>query len=206
MRTSGVSLGLFNAPVLCLLWLTKDAVDSVQLSAPEVVTGVYGGSVTVPCQYDRQFREYTKYWCKGPIYELCEIVVKTPKRRQKDRSSIADDKEAGVFTVTVTSLRASDDDMYWCVIARSGRNNFRGVKLSVSNTVIKTTTTTTTTTISEQDQISWWATLRWILFILMLCCLVSTHIAVWRMTPARKARRRQQQPQQCQHQDSNIYG
>ncbi|XP_031700609.1 CMRF35-like molecule 3 [Anarrhichthys ocellatus] len=188
MKTSGVSLGLFNAPVLCLLWLTKHAVDSVQLSAPEVVTGTYGGSVTVSCQYDSQFRDYTKYWCKGSIYELCDIVVKTPRGRQKGTSSIADDKEAGVFTVTITSLGASDDDMYWCVIARQGRNIFSGVKLSVSNTVI----TTTTTTIPEQDEISWWATLRWILFILMLCCLVSTHIAEWRITTATKIRRHQQ--------------
>ncbi|KAK9514984.1 hypothetical protein VZT92_025662 [Zoarces viviparus] len=191
MKTSGVSLGLFNAPVLCLFWLTKHSVDSVQLSAPEVVTGAYGGSVTVSCQYDSQFRDYTKYWCKGSIYELCDIVVRTPRRQQKGTSSIADDKEAGVFTVTITSLTASDDDMYWCVIARSGRNIFSGVKLSVSNTVI-TTTTTTATTIPEQDEISWWATLRWILFILMLCCLVSTHIAEWRITAAGKIRRHQQ--------------
>ncbi|XP_034393159.1 CMRF35-like molecule 3 isoform X2 [Cyclopterus lumpus] len=148
-----------------------------------VVTGAHGGSVTVPCQYERQFRDHTKYWCRGPIYELCKIVVKTPRRPQKDRSSIADDKEAGVFTVTLTSLRESDKDKYWCVIARPGRNVYAEVKLRVSHSVITTTTTTTTaTTILEKDLISWWATLRWILFIVMLCCLVSTHIAVWRIT------------------------
>ncbi|XP_037627490.1 CMRF35-like molecule 1 isoform X2 [Sebastes umbrosus] len=198
MKTSGKLLGFFN--VLCLFWLTKHAVDSAQLSAPDVVTGTYGGSVTVPCQYDHQFREYTKYWCKGPIYELCKIVVKTPKSRHSDRSSIADDKEAGVFTVTMMSLRESDKDMYWCVIARPGRNIFTGVRLRVSQAVI-TTTASTTVSPSQQDEISWWATLRWILFILMLCCLVSTHIAVWRIKVARKT----QLEQQCQYQNSNIY-
>ncbi|XP_068453680.1 CMRF35-like molecule 3 [Clinocottus analis] len=156
------------------------------MSAPEAVTGAYGGSVTVACQYDRQFSDYSKYWCKGQIYELCEILVKSPRRRPKDRSSIVDDKEAGVFTVTMTSLRASDADKYWCVIARSGRNVYAGVKLCVSHTVITTTTATTTTTHLEQEVISWWATLRWILFVLMLCCLVTTHIAVWRITAAGK--------------------
>lgn len=33
--------------------------------------------------------------------------------------------------------------------------------------------------------ISWWAVLRWILFILMLCCLVSTHIVAWRIETTR---------------------
>ncbi|XP_054465701.1 CMRF35-like molecule 3 [Anoplopoma fimbria] len=147
------SLGLFNAPVLCLLWLTKHNVDSVQLSAPKVVTGALGGSVTIPCQYDRHYRDNSKYWCKGLIYELCEIIVRTPNRQRNDRSSIVDDKDAGVFTVIMTSLLESDNDKYWCVISRSGRNIFSGVKLSVSHTAA-TTTTTTTTTILEQNEIS----------------------------------------------------
>lgn len=124
----------FAAPVFCLLWITKHAVDSVQLSAPERVTGAYGGSVTVSCQYDLQFREHTKYWCKGKTYELCNIVVKTPKNRGSKRSFIADDKETGVFTVNMTDLRKEDDGMYWCVIARKGRNIYTGVRLHVSDT------------------------------------------------------------------------
>ncbi|KAF1390191.1 hypothetical protein PFLUV_G00055530 [Perca fluviatilis] len=177
-----MSLGFFNA--LCLFWLTKHAVDSVQLSAPEVVTGAYGASVTVSCQYDLQFKEYTKYWCKGPVYELCSKVVTTPRGQHSERSSIADDKDAGVFTVIMTSLKESDQGMYWCVIARPGRNIYTGVRLRVSHTVI--TSTATPLLILEQDEISWWATLRWILFILMLCCLASTHLAVWRTTATRK--------------------
>uniref|UniRef100_A0A3B5B9Z1 Immunoglobulin V-set domain-containing protein n=1 Tax=Stegastes partitus TaxID=144197 RepID=A0A3B5B9Z1_9TELE len=116
--------------ILCFLWLTKHTVDSAQLSAPEVVTGTYNGSVTISCQYSLQFKEYTKYWCKGQVYELCTIIVKTPKVRQNDRSSIVDDKEAGVFTVTMTLLQKTDEDMYWCVIARHGRNIFSPQTLS----------------------------------------------------------------------------
>ncbi|KAI9516136.1 hypothetical protein NQZ68_018981 [Dissostichus eleginoides] len=199
MKTSGISLGLFNAPILCLFWLiAKHSVDSVRISAPEVVTGAYGGSLTVPCQYAHKYRENTKYWCRGPIYELCDIVVKTPRERSSDRSSIADDKIAGVFTVTMSSLRESDEDTYWCVLARPGRNVHTGVRIHVSQPAI---TTTTPTTILERYEMSWWATLRWIVFILMLCCLVSTHIAVWRIKIARKKR---QQPQ-VQYENSNIY-
>nr|XP_046253880.1 CMRF35-like molecule 7 [Scatophagus argus] len=189
MKTSELLPGLFYAPALWLFWLTRHAVDSVQLSAPEEVTAAYGGSVTVSCQYNLRFRNHTKYWCKGKRYELCAIVVKTPRNRQSDRSSIADDKNAGVFTVTMTSLRESDDDMYWCVIARSGKNVFTGVRLRVSQTATTTTgaapTTSSSSSTVTQDEMHWWATLRWILFILMLSCLVSTHIVVWRMKTAR---------------------
>ncbi|XP_040050405.2 CMRF35-like molecule 3 [Gasterosteus aculeatus] len=194
MKTSGLSLGLLNAPLLCLFWLTKHAVASAQLSAPEVVTGAYGGSVAVPCQYDRQFRDNIKYWCRGPLYDLCQIVAETPRRRPEERGSIADDKKAGVFTVTMDSLREADNGKYWCVINRPGRDIHTGVKLLVSHTVM-----TTTTTLLEPDVTSWWMTLRWISFILMLCCLVSTRIAEWKTTAARKIRR-----QQFQYLNSNI--
>ncbi|XP_040917460.1 CMRF35-like molecule 7 [Toxotes jaculatrix] len=187
MKTTGMFDGFFDATVLCLIWLTKHTVDSVQLSAPEEVTAAYGGSVTVSCQYDHQFRENTKYWCKGRVYDLCAIVVKTPRKRPNDRTYIADNKEAGVFTVTMTSLRDSDQDSYWCVISTSGRNIYTRVKLLISHTVV--TTTTTTPDISprlKHDETSWWEALRWILFILMLFCLVSAHIAVWRKKVERK--------------------
>ncbi|XP_023260840.1 CMRF35-like molecule 1 isoform X1 [Seriola lalandi dorsalis] len=190
----------FAVTVLCLIWLTKHTVDSVQLSAPEKITAPYGGSVTVSCQYEHQFRENTKYWCKGPVYDLCTIVVKTPKNRPGNRSSIADDKEAGVFTVTMTSLRDSDEGSYWCVVATSGRNIYSRVRLSVSHTVVTTTVTTPTSSSLEHDEMRWWATLRWILFILMLCCLASIHIAVWRIKGTRKIC-----VQQFQYQNSNIY-
>ncbi|KAK5863925.1 hypothetical protein PBY51_000910 [Eleginops maclovinus] len=195
MKTLGLPLGFFNAPILCLFWLTKNTVDSFELTAPEVVTGAYGGSVTVLCQYHHRFRDYTKYWCRGSTYELCVIVVKTPKGQISERSSIADDKNAGVFTVTMTSLRESDEDTYWCVIARIGRNVHTAIQLRVSETAI---TTTPLSTILERDEISWWATLRWILFIVMLCCLISTHITVWRIKVARKKQ------QQVQYENSNI--
>lgn len=112
----------------------KDTVDSVQLSAPEVVTASSGGSVTVSCQYDLTFRENTKYWCKGAVYDFCVIVVTTSKNPIRDRSSIADDKEEGVFSVTVESFGKSDEGMYWCVISTPGRNIHKAVRLLVSHT------------------------------------------------------------------------
>ncbi|XP_017264945.1 CMRF35-like molecule 3 [Kryptolebias marmoratus] len=181
MRTSGVFVWLFNAPVLCLLGLIKHRVDSAQLTAPKEVIATLGGSVTVSCWYDLTFRGNTKYWCRGSTYELCGIVVKTPKNRANDRVFIADDKEVGVFSVTMTLLRESDEDMYWCVIAKSGRNVHAGVRLHVSHAA---TTPTTTSLILTPPGISLWAVLRWILLLAMLGCLVGTHMAVRRINAA----------------------
>ncbi|KAM4610609.1 CMRF35-like molecule 5 [Polymixia lowei] len=112
----------------------RHTVDSVQLSAPEVVTAEEGGSVTISCQYVPDYRDNKKYWCRGQVYELCQIVVKTPKYSHRGRTSITDDKVAGVFTVTMTSIRESDEGKYWCVIARPGRNVYSAVSLQIDHT------------------------------------------------------------------------
>ncbi|XP_068197517.1 CMRF35-like molecule 3 [Antennarius striatus] len=204
MRSLG-TLSLFNAPVLYLLWFTKHEVEPLRLSGPEEVTAVYGESVTISCHYNQIYRDHTKYWCKGRVYGTCTIVVKTPKNRKSKRSFIADDKDAGVFTVTMTSLRDSDNDQYWCVIARPGKNVFTGVRLRISHTASHTVTTTISPTTSlpamAQSETSWWSFLRWILFILMLCCLAATHVIAWRLKTARKI----WQNRQIQYQSSNIY-
>lgn len=126
----------FAVPVLCLLLLMKNKVDSVDLLAPEEVTAAPGGLVEIACQYDLQFKERPKYWCKGSVYELCKILVRTTRKTQHDRCSIADDREAGVFTVTMTSLMESDEDKYWCVISRYGRNVYKSVRLVITQTGI----------------------------------------------------------------------
>ncbi|XP_061827643.1 CMRF35-like molecule 7 [Nerophis lumbriciformis] len=182
MTTSGRTFGFFTL-LLAILWLPKHSADPVLLRAPRIINAEYGGSVAVSCQYDPQYRGYTKYWCRGPVYELCTIVVKTPKKRHSDRCSIADDREAGFFTVTMSSIRRSDGDMYWCVVARPGRNIFTSVKLVVSNKVMAPTSTTPKND-SEQNNVWWWKPLRWIIFSFMVFSLISAHIAVWRIKRA----------------------
>ncbi|XP_072223308.1 CMRF35-like molecule 5 [Leuresthes tenuis] len=202
MKTAGIFFSLFNALVFSPfspLGLTKDAVDSVELSAPEEVTATLGGSATVSCKYDLRLKYNTKYWCKGLVYYLCKIVVKTPRNRPNVRSLIADHKEEGVFTVTMTQLTERDESMYWCVIARSGIDIYKRVQLFISHTAMTPSTTTESNsllTATEETRhiwpicfpfhvcCSWWAHLRWILLFGMLACVASTHIAVWRMTAA----------------------
>ncbi|XP_062248180.1 CMRF35-like molecule 1 [Platichthys flesus] len=183
MRITGGSAGFLDATVLVLIWLTKQTVGSVWLSAPEVVTVANGGSMTVACRYDPWYKGYTKYWCRGAVYILCNIEATTTW--DGGRSFIADNKEAGVFTVTLTSVRYRDEDVYWCVIKQFGGDIKTPVQLQVSDTVTEVRPTDDTTALN-QDEIGWWATLRWILFILMLGCLISTHIAVWRIKTAKK--------------------
>ncbi|XP_077588781.1 CMRF35-like molecule 1 isoform X1 [Stigmatopora nigra] len=178
MRGSLWLFGFYNALLVFILRLPKNSADPIQLKAPSFIQAAYGESLTVPCEYDSKFREYTKYWCRGPIYKLCKIVVKTPKQRYHERWSITDDKKAGKFIITMTSLRRTDADKYWCVIARHGKNIFSGVKLIVSDKVLEDP--------SETIKLRWWEPLRWIIFLLLVLSLASVHVVVWRLKATRK--------------------
>lgn len=123
----------FAALLFGVLWSNKQRAGCVQLSAPEEVTGTRGGSLTVSCQYDLEFKDNPKYWCRGSVYELCRIVVRTPKKHINNRTFIADDNRVGIFNVTMSPLRKEDENVYWCVISRSGRNVFQRVTLRVSD-------------------------------------------------------------------------
>ncbi|KAM8829938.1 CMRF35-like molecule 2 isoform 1-T1 [Synchiropus picturatus] len=190
MRTLGFVACFFNAALLSP-WLAEEA--AAQISAPDVVTAVEGGTVKVSCSYDGMYKSNTKYWCKGPVYEMCLIVAKTPKRRHTSGVSITDDREANVITVIMSSVQEGDEGMYWCVISRPGRNVFSGVRLVISNTVTTTTAAPSDPPpTSECSEVRWWQTLRWIFFTIMTACPMITYTAVWRINNIEKSRRRRQ--------------
>ncbi|XP_018617785.1 CMRF35-like molecule 5 [Scleropages formosus] len=143
-----------------------------KISAPSLVTGSLGTSITVRCHYSPLYKNHTKYWCEGVIYELCKIVVKTTKPRRWGRASIRDDTQNGFFTVTTSALRWSDKGKYWCVIARPGRNVFTGVFLEI----VKAENSTTSKPEEDSKTFDGWAVLRWILFAALLASFLTVNV------------------------------
>ncbi|KAK6490409.1 hypothetical protein HHUSO_G4937 [Huso huso] len=105
--------------VLLILLATLQATSS--LSSDREVSGLEGGSVSVPCHYDLKYRDHVKYWCRGKSWELCEAVKRTDDpKRDEDKVSISDDQTRGVFTVTMRRLEKTDKGWYWCAIKLIG--------------------------------------------------------------------------------------
>uniref|UniRef100_A0A8C9RYA7 Immunoglobulin domain-containing protein n=1 Tax=Scleropages formosus TaxID=113540 RepID=A0A8C9RYA7_SCLFO len=75
-----------------------------------------GGSVTIPCHYDKKYKNSTKNWCRGYIWSSCSTMVCTDSPRSEDEVSIADDPDQLVFNVSMKNLRQMDSDWYWCGI------------------------------------------------------------------------------------------
>ncbi|XP_047561934.1 CMRF35-like molecule 8 isoform X1 [Lutra lutra] len=101
---------------LLLLWVP----GCWSLSGPTSVTGTMGGSVSVQCQYEEEFTENAKYWCKKSLCVWKIIKTKrTDREVRKGRVSIRDHPANLTFTVTLESLTEDDAGMYLCGIDSS---------------------------------------------------------------------------------------
>ncbi|XP_012517734.1 PREDICTED: CMRF35-like molecule 6 [Propithecus coquereli] len=84
------------------------------LSCPDTVTGTVGGSLSVQCQYEEEFRTADKIWST-----YSDDIVATGGSEREVRSgrvSIRDHPENLTFKVTLDNLTMEDSGEYWCGI------------------------------------------------------------------------------------------
>ncbi|KAG8511875.1 CMRF35-like molecule 5 [Galemys pyrenaicus] len=107
---------------------------SSALSGPGAVQGWERGSLTVVCRYGPGWVTYRKWWCRGAVWGICNVLVQTTGSEQevrRGRVSIRDHQENRTFTVTMEELRLDDADTYRCGIEREGTNLGAQVKVTV---------------------------------------------------------------------------
>ncbi|XP_072524450.1 polymeric immunoglobulin receptor-like isoform X2 [Salminus brasiliensis] len=76
-----------------------------------------GGSLSVPCFYDKQHKLNHKYWCRGHFWISCGIVAYTDT---SGGTSVTDHPTQNMFTVELNSLQDSDSGYYWCAVKIGG--------------------------------------------------------------------------------------
>ncbi|XP_045840833.1 CMRF35-like molecule 6 isoform X1 [Meles meles] len=89
------------------------------LRVPISVMGTVGGSVSVQCQYEEEFRENAKYWCRSPCVWTMVKTKRADREVRKGRVSIRDHPANLTFTVTLESLTEDDAGTYQCGIDTS---------------------------------------------------------------------------------------
>ncbi|CAB1343630.1 unnamed protein product [Coregonus sp. 'balchen'] len=91
-----------------------------------------GGSITIPCLYGQIYRNHVKYWCRGSGWLSYSNVVRTDHPKTSGKTSISDDINQQMFTVTITKLSPSDSDYYWCIVEKECTDDGVGLQLSVT--------------------------------------------------------------------------
>uniref|UniRef100_K7F9B8 Ig-like domain-containing protein n=1 Tax=Pelodiscus sinensis TaxID=13735 RepID=K7F9B8_PELSI len=98
------------------------------------VRGTLGGSVSVPCQYQKVYQGNPKYWCRGAEWSTCSKVIETAGLEaevKRGSVSIQDNHTLNTFTVTMENLTLGDAGTYWCGINKSGRDRNSRVNVMV---------------------------------------------------------------------------
>ncbi|KAL2086220.1 hypothetical protein ACEWY4_017279 [Coilia grayii] len=94
--------------LLGVLWIVPGGVSPIE------VTGVSGGSISIPCEYDVKYRGFKKYFCRGnPVG--CEDLISTKDQDTEGRYSLFDDGE-GQLLVRIKQLSAVDEGWYQCAV------------------------------------------------------------------------------------------
>ncbi|XP_008286766.1 uncharacterized protein LOC103362244 [Stegastes partitus] len=76
-------------------------------------TAYRGGSVTVNCTYPRAEASSVKLFYRDTTSLISSFQSQHTKR---DRFSLTDDRQQGVYTVIISSLNESDAGKYWCAM------------------------------------------------------------------------------------------
>ncbi|XP_049332569.1 polymeric immunoglobulin receptor-like isoform X2 [Astyanax mexicanus] len=77
-----------------------------------------GGSLTVPCLYEKKYKSNRKYWCKGEHWISCRIVAYA--NSSNTGISVTDHPSQNMFTVDLKNLQDSDSGWYWCAVEIGG--------------------------------------------------------------------------------------
>ncbi|XP_078500867.1 CMRF35-like molecule 1 [Lissotriton helveticus] len=83
-----------------------------------------GESVTVSCDYDDDYKDHQKIWCRETRPRFCDTVVITPRWSSETqvsatygRTHISDNKRTQQIFVTVQKLEERDAGVYWCGVS-----------------------------------------------------------------------------------------
>ncbi|XP_042689704.1 natural cytotoxicity triggering receptor 2 isoform X1 [Centrocercus urophasianus] len=121
---------------------------SASCTAQNITTvyGMEGGTISVNCTYNpRQQRWREKSWCKQIDGSKCQHVVSARRfwlpflKNRNGTTSISDNIQDGVLTVTMRRLRKQDAGLYQCRTEYLGETNtLRRVQVDVLTAVLET--------------------------------------------------------------------
>ncbi|XP_056325812.1 CMRF35-like molecule 1 [Danio aesculapii] len=109
----------FKKILVFFIWLTTGSKYKTA-SASRALTVQTGGSIVIPCYYDRKYTEYKKYWCFNAkrYFSSCSILAYA--NETKGKASVIDHPDQSFFTVTMRNLQEKDTRAYWCAVEIGG--------------------------------------------------------------------------------------
>ncbi|KAK7163694.1 hypothetical protein R3I93_007677 [Phoxinus phoxinus] len=87
--------------------------EALRMNTLDHVSVREGGTVTIPCLYDNQYKLNSKLWCRGFYWAFCQI---TARENDTGKWTITDYPAHNIFTVKLNNATSSDSGSYWCAV------------------------------------------------------------------------------------------
>lgn len=95
------------------------------------ITAQSGGSVTIPCHNHRLHKDLPKFWYKGKNWFTC-LRLQPTNQGKRPAISFYNSPDELVTTMTMTNLRSSDSNRYWCAVKTQGSFVRTSLELTVT--------------------------------------------------------------------------
>ncbi len=92
---------------MCVVCLGVESYDGW---SNHTITIQTGGSVIIPCHYDKKYTQQKKYW----FSEIDRSITYT--NTTDENLSVIDDPDQSLFTVTMRNLQNKHTGHYYCVV------------------------------------------------------------------------------------------
>ncbi|XP_048866268.1 polymeric immunoglobulin receptor-like isoform X5 [Brienomyrus brachyistius] len=122
-----------------LFFLVTPNAQSVRTET--LVSAQRGRPVTIPCYYDQNSKDKTKYLCRGYEWDSCSRIAQSDGEQSRGTVSVSDDRDQIVFNVTIRDLQEEDFDYYWCAVETSAAQSHRAFMPLIVREVIYVPTT-----------------------------------------------------------------
>ncbi|XP_056127588.1 CMRF35-like molecule 3 isoform X2 [Rhinichthys klamathensis goyatoka] len=96
-----------------LLGVLLCTAETLSMNTLDRVTVREGGTVTIPCLYDNQYKLNSKLWCRGFYWFSCQISARA---NDTGKWTITDYPAHNIFTVKLDYATSSDSGNYWCAV------------------------------------------------------------------------------------------
>uniref|UniRef100_A0A3B3TA08 Ig-like domain-containing protein n=1 Tax=Paramormyrops kingsleyae TaxID=1676925 RepID=A0A3B3TA08_9TELE len=127
-------VGAFLLPGSLLILYGSTRTGNPNVTLIKEVRGYVGGKVNIDCPYPADYIHVAKYWCQDPCKDA-DVLVKSEKSDtyiSKGRFSLYDNSNGRSFRVTIKKLTLEDAGMYYCGVAKWGKDIYTEVHVNVS--------------------------------------------------------------------------
>ncbi|XP_073721747.1 uncharacterized protein [Misgurnus anguillicaudatus] len=173
----------------CIICVFALLINKVSLQAVNVVEGVTGGSVVLPCatsEIEHKLSDIIVHWIHNDRLHVCDIIQGTFSLQDQDLNfknrveSFPTEYEKGNFSLKLNNLTHADAGEYWCYIIHLEEQVTLITQLIIKESTVHDEEQPTEENKNQARETHLWMILTPVFSFFILLCIVLCIIFIWK--------------------------